>query len=180
MKKTSFILGIVSIISFGSCSGDDDGESNQQNVDLIGQWEVIEISNEFDNSQDIFIELFEEELGCGDNGPTNIEFLDNDKVIFNNFKSGNLDSCDSELTSVNCINQSDPNDNSILLGLQGDYTLNNNSGTISFEFSPIDSTDDFIPPPLNTFRYELAEDVLTVTSSNSCISNPIVYTFVRN
>jgi len=161
MKKIIFFSGLLSTLLLASCFGDDDdGQPNPQSVNLIGEWVEEKVS---DN----------DEVGCNGTDPTTLEFSDDNKVIVRNLKTINLSGCPGMIESSGC--QPIPN-------TRGDYINSaNDSGMILFDRTfPEPDGDDFIPPPLNTFRYELEGDVLVVISSNSCLETPIIYRFKRN
>ena len=170
MKKISFCFGLLLCVFLTSCFGDDDdGQPDSQSVDLIGVWELEEISN---------TEIFSM-LGCTETNPTRIEFMENDEVVLNSFQVAFLNNgtCRGNLENSMCqfnLNGTEE--------LQGNYTINSSFGMVLFNDASdeIDETDDFIPPPMNVFNYILQGNFLTLTTANSCVDPPIVYTFEKN
>ncbi len=169
MEKISFYLGLVLCIFLTSCFGDDDdGQPNTSNINLIGTWEVQEISNvDFSN------------LGCEGVGRTTIEFKENNKLVISNLEVSFFDS-EGNLGKPSCQIVSNE-DGSESTELQGDYIPNDNIGTILFDGSTpeLDGTDDFIPPPMDIFNYKIEENILFLTTSNPNINPTIQYRFEK-
>ncbi len=152
MKHLFFLVNILVIFSFSSCCNDDDHQPEAEPETLVGIWTLESVSGDSN-------------LGCNTENPTILVFLDNSEVIIKSFDASFSSS------NVDCNIDFSCKDKAI-----GDYTLNVDQGSMSFE----KQGDDFIPPPKNTFSYRMEGNILLVETTNSCIDPPIQYSYKKD